>query len=97
MRGRHWRWVFTVLALMRVVFPEVACAQGAAKASHSSQTEWLSYGRDAAQDRFSPLGAINRQTIQRLGLKWILDLPIETNLVATPLMANGYFVFSGKI
>jgi quinohemoprotein ethanol dehydrogenase len=96
MRGRHWRWVFMVLALMRVVFPEVACAQGAAKASHSSQTEWLSYGGDAAQDRFSPLGAINRQTIQRLGLKWILDLPNETNLVATPLMANDILYFPGK-
>ena len=96
MRGRHWGRLFILLALMRAMAPEVTCARDAAKASDSAHSEWLSYGGDAAQDRFSSLSIINRKTIQRLGLKWALDLPNETNFVATPLMTNGILYFPGK-
>jgi quinohemoprotein ethanol dehydrogenase len=58
--------------------------------------EWSSYGGDVAQEHFSPLGAINPKTIRRLGLEWALELPNETNLVATPLMVNGLIYFPGK-
>jgi quinohemoprotein ethanol dehydrogenase len=95
-RGRHWGCLFILLALMRAMAPEVTCARDAAKASDSAHSEWLSYGGDAAQDRFSSLSIINRKTIQRLGLKWALDLPNETNFVATPLMTNGILYFPGK-
>jgi quinohemoprotein ethanol dehydrogenase len=95
-RGKLWSCLFTALALLRGVFPDVACARGAADAAHSAAAEWLSYGGDAAQDRFSPLSHINRETLPRLGLQWTLDLPNETNFVATPLMANGMLYFPGK-
>ena len=74
--------------------PEVASARDPAAKSASS--EWSSYGRDASQGRYSPLTSINRHTIPRLGLQWMLELPNETNLVATPLMVNGYLYFTGK-
>lgn len=96
MRGQLWSGLITVLALLRCMFPDVASARGSADASHSAPAEWLSYGGDAAQDRFSPLSAINQETVQRLGLKWTLDLPNETNFVATPLMENGMLYFPGK-
>ena len=96
MRGQLWSCLFTVLALLRCMFPDAASARGSADASHSAPGEWLSYGGDAAQDRFSPLSAINQKTVQRLGLKWSLDLPNETNFVATPLMADGMLYFPGK-
>src|ERR1700735_4840178 len=85
-----------VLTLLRGVFPDVAPARGAANASDSAPAELQSYGGDGAQDRFSPLSAINRKTVQRLGLEWTLDLPNETNFVATPLMVNGTLYFPGK-
>jgi quinohemoprotein ethanol dehydrogenase len=95
-RGQLWSRLFTVLALLRCVFPDAASAQDSADASHSAPAEWLSYGGDAAQDRFSPLSAINQKTVRRLGLKWTLGLPNETNFVATPLMAAGMLYFPGK-
>ena len=85
-----------VLALSRGLLPEVAHAREAAKASNPTTTEWSSYGGDATQDRFSPPSAINQRSIRRLGLEWALDLPNETNLVATPLMVNGLLYFTGK-
>lgn len=61
-----------------------------------AEVEWASYGGDTAQDRFSSLNAINRETIGRLGLAWAMELPNETNLVATPLMVDGVLYFPGK-
>jgi quinohemoprotein ethanol dehydrogenase len=85
-----------LLALTRGLLPEVAHARDAAQAYSPASTEWSSYGGGAAQDRFSPLSAINPKTIRRLGPAWFLDLPNETNLVATPLMVNGLLYFTGK-
>jgi quinohemoprotein ethanol dehydrogenase len=95
-RGRRWSCLFTVLALLRCMCPDTASARGSADVSRSAPAEWPSYGGDAAQDRFSPLSAVNQETVRRLGLKWTLDLPNETNFVATPLMANGMLYFPGK-
>jgi quinohemoprotein ethanol dehydrogenase len=58
--------------------------------------EWPSYGHDYTEQRFSRLTSINRHTIQRLGLKWSLDLPNETSLVATPVMVGDTIFFTGK-
>src|SRR6516162_1865148 len=38
------------------------------------QTEWLSYGRDHAEQRFSPLAEINDGNVGRLGLAWYADI-----------------------
>ena len=35
---------------------------------------WLAYGRDYQEQRFSPLDQINRETIDRLGLAWFVDM-----------------------
>ena len=96
MRGRHVGHLVVLLALTRGLLPEVAHARDAAKAPNPAGTEWSSYGGGAAQERFSSLSAVNQRTIRRLGLEWALDLPNETNLVATPLMVNGLLYFTGK-
>lgn len=89
---------FCLLGCLLVIF---ALARGAAAQTppnglDAASAEWPAYGRDAAQDRFSPLNAINRKTVQRLGLDWVLQLPNETHLVATPLMVDGVLYFPGK-
>lgn len=58
--------------------------------------EWLSYGRDQAETRYSPLDQINTDTVSDLGLAWSLDLPDNRGLQATPLVADGVLYFSGN-
>jgi glucose dehydrogenase len=76
--------------------PEVAHAEVGGAAASSMSNEWPSYGRNDAQERYTPLSSINPGTIGRLGLKWALELPNETNLVSTPLMVKGKLFFTGK-
>src|SRR5262245_18173404 len=50
---------------------------------------WLTYGRDYAETRFSPLADIDVQNVARLGLAWSYDTGALRGLEATPLVANG--------
>jgi len=50
---------------------------------------WLTYGRDYAETRFSPLDDIDAQNVARLGLAWSYDTGALRGLEATPLVANG--------
>src|SRR5579862_1092248 len=93
--GRFLANLVLPLALAQGAIPEVAPARDT-NTLDSAGAEWRSYGGDAAQNRFSSLSAINRQTIGRLGLGWALELPNETNLVATPLAVDGLLYFPGK-
>lgn len=57
--------------------------------------EWLSYGRNYEENRFSPLDQINKTTIDSLGLAWSFKLGSRRGLEATPLVANGIMYFTG--
>ncbi len=51
--------------------------------------EWLSYGRDYAEQRFSPLTQISDANVGELGLAWSADLDTARGQEATPLMHDG--------
>ena len=51
--------------------------------------EWLTHGRDYAEQRFSPLDQINAATIERLGLAWHYDTDALRGMEATPLIHDG--------
>ena len=58
--------------------------------------EWLTYGLDLGEKRFSPLNQINATNVSRLGLAWSYDIPGTFgnppgggNQEATPLVWNG--------
>jgi quinohemoprotein ethanol dehydrogenase len=55
---------------------------------------WASYGRDYTEQRFSPLDAINRETVSRLGLDWALEVPGAVSLNSTPLVVGDTLYFS---
>ena len=57
--------------------------------TQASDNEWLSYGRDSNEQRFSPLTAINDQNVGQLGLEWSADLDTARGQEATPLMHDG--------
>jgi alcohol dehydrogenase (cytochrome c)/quinohemoprotein ethanol dehydrogenase len=56
--------------------------------------EWLSYGRDHAEQRFSPLAEINDGNVARLGLAWYADIETTRGQEATPLMHDGVLYVS---
>lgn len=56
--------------------------------------EWLSYGRDNGEQRFSPLTGISVGTIGKLGLAWFADLDTARGQEATPLMHDGVLFIS---
>ncbi|MEM7411048.1 MAG: PQQ-dependent dehydrogenase, methanol/ethanol family [Myxococcota bacterium] len=51
--------------------------------------DWPLHGRDASEQRFSPLDAINRETVERLGLAWTFELGSKRGIEATPIMVDG--------
>ncbi len=51
--------------------------------------EWLSYGRDYGEQRFSPLDQITDANVGQLGLAWSADLDTARGQEATPLMHDG--------
>lgn len=53
------------------------------------ENEWLTYGRDYAEQRFSPLTQITDQNVGQLGLAWSADLDTARGQEATPLMHDG--------
>ncbi|HEY5667477.1 MAG TPA: PQQ-dependent dehydrogenase, methanol/ethanol family [Gammaproteobacteria bacterium] len=50
---------------------------------------WLTYGRDYAETRFSPLDQISEETVDRLGVAWQYDTGTLRGLEATPLIHDG--------
>jgi alcohol dehydrogenase (cytochrome c)/quinohemoprotein ethanol dehydrogenase len=56
--------------------------------------EWLSYGRDQGEQRFSPLTQVNAATVGQLGLAWSADLDTARGQEATPLMHDGVLYVS---
>jgi glucose dehydrogenase len=60
------------------------------KNAAKSGDEWLSYGHDPGETRYSPLKQIDATNVSRLGLAWSYDLGIGGgNQEATPLVWNG--------
>jgi len=56
--------------------------------------EWLSHGRDYAEQRFSPLDRINDGNVGELGLVWWADIETNRGQEATPLMHDGVLYVS---
>jgi quinohemoprotein ethanol dehydrogenase len=57
---------------------------------------WLSYGRNYSEQRFSPLDQVNVDTVGRLGLAWSMPLPDDRTLLGTPLVVDGVMYFAGS-
>lgn len=56
---------------------------------------WLTYGRDYAETRYSPLKQIDRNTVGQLGLAWSHEFDDKQGLEATPLVIDGVIYVSG--
>jgi len=64
------------------------------KTGSKTGEEWISYGVNWAEQRYSPLNQINASNVSRLGLAWAYDIPLapgnpQTHQEGTPLVFNG--------
>ena len=57
--------------------------------AESEPGNWLTHGRTYSEQRFSPLTAINTETVGRLGLAWSYDLKMGRGAEATPIVVDG--------
>ena len=56
---------------------------------------WVTYGKNYAEDRFSSLAQINKDNVGKLGLAWALNLETTRGIEATPLVMDGIMFLSG--
>lgn len=56
---------------------------------------WLTHGRDYAEQRFSPLTQISEKNADQLGLSWHFDTQHHRGLEATPIVVDGIMYVSG--
>jgi len=57
--------------------------------------DWLTYGRNYGEERYSPLGQITKENVGQLGLAWSLNLGTKRGIEATPLVVDGIMFLSG--
>lgn len=57
--------------------------------------DWLSYGRNYYEDRYSTLDQINQENIDQLGLAWSVNLGTSRGIEATPVVVDGIMYVSG--
>lgn len=55
---------------------------------------WLMYGRDYGNQRFSPLDQINKENVQKLVPAWSFQTGVPDGLHATPLVIDGVIYLS---
>ena len=56
--------------------------------------DWLSYGNDLFNQRFSELDQINTSNIDQLDLAWQIQTGTKSSFQATPLVKNGVMYIS---
>ncbi len=57
--------------------------------------DWLSVGRNYAEDRFSELAQITKANVNELGLAWSINLGVYRGIEATPIVVDGIMYVSG--
>ncbi|HEB28527.1 MAG TPA: hypothetical protein ENI05_12275, partial [Porticoccus sp.] len=58
--------------------------------------DWLSYGKNYNEQRYSALDKINDGNVDQLGLAWFYETDYGRGLEATPLIVDGVMYVSGS-
>ena len=70
-------------------FAQVDAARLLAADDAANAGQWMTYGRDYGEQRFSPLKSINTDTVKNLGLAWFADFDTRRGQESTPIMVDG--------
>ncbi len=60
-----------------------------------SGENWFLKGGNFRGEHFSPLDDINEDSVSRLGLAWVRNLPVPDGISATPIVVDGVAYLSG--
>lgn len=63
-------------------------------AACSADSNWPSYGRDNAEQRYSPLEDINPAAVGKLGLNAVYDMRDGHSVEATPMLMRSWLSLS---
>ncbi len=96
MRGFYQRLAGAALLLATHAVPAATTVDDATLTADGDGSNWPAYGRNYSEQRYSPLDAVNTETVKRLGVDWFMDLPDDRSLVATPLVVDGVLYFTGS-
>jgi quinohemoprotein ethanol dehydrogenase len=69
---------------------------GAAIAAEDQGGNWLSYGRNYSEQRYSPLRQLTDANVGGLKLDWYQEMPDAKALNSTPLVVDGVMYFSAS-
>lgn len=88
-----------ILAMLSVMSPAGIAGDGEIDdarllAAASDRTNWLTYGRDYANQRFSVLAQINSSSVARLVPRWIYQSGVAATFQATPIVVDGVIYLS---
>ena len=61
----------------------------------SKGENWFLKGGDFTGQHYSPLNAVNTETVDELGLAWSAELPIPDGVSTTPIVVDGVIYLSG--
>src|SRR6267142_2920601 len=85
-----------VLSPQRIQSSTSAIDGEAIIANAKTTKDWLSYGLDYAESRYSKLNQINTESVKNLGLKWTYNLESLRGVEATPLVVDGIMYVSAS-
>ena len=57
--------------------------------AQADDANWITYGRNYEEQRYSPLDKVNLETVSDLGLAWSVDMDTARGQEATPLVMDG--------
>jgi quinohemoprotein ethanol dehydrogenase len=90
MHMRKTTWLLFLLASLLMGQQTQRVDDGVLKNTAKSGDEWLTYGQNPGETRYSPLKQIDASNVGRLGLAWSYDVGQGGgNQEATPLVWNG--------
>jgi len=77
-----------------VVSPVFAVDDGRLKSASNESADWLTYGHNYQNQRFSALDQVNRNNVNRLVPRWIYQTGISATFLASPVVADGVMYLS---
>ena len=60
----------------------------------ADSSNWLSYGRDYSNQRFSPLKQVNKRNVKQLAPAWTFNSGVASTFQTTPIVADGVMYLS---
>ncbi len=64
------------------------------RSASNSSADWLTYGHNYENQRFSRLDQINRNNVRRLAPRWIYQTGISATFLGSPVVADGVMYLS---